>query len=378
MFIALALAAGFFLLLQLVTCLIAGWRCRPRPPAPAGGTDAPAVTVVRPLCGIEAFSAQTLEAAFAVDYPRFELLFCVARADDPVVAMVQAAMAAHPAVPARLLVGDDPISINPKLNNMVKGWREASSPWVAFIDSNVLMPPGFVARLVATWRSDTGAVSAPPVGCFAEGLWSHLECAFLNTYEARWQYVVDALGMGFAQGKTLFYRRADLDRSGLRELASDPAEDAATTKMVRRMGLRVRLAPPSPQPLGRRTLADVWGRQLRWARLRRMTFLAEFLPEIISGSAVPVACIGVAAYGLGWSVSAAIVAFAAVWWSAEIALAAVCRWPLTWQTPLALLMRDLLAPVIWVGAFTGRSFTWKGTAVTMEPRRRTAGEEAST
>ena len=249
--IVLACAAGFLLLVQVVTCLIAGWRCRPgaRIPVPP---DAPALTLVRPLCGIETFSAQTLDAAFAADYPRYELLFCVARADDPIVPLVRSAMAAHPDVSARLLVGDDPISVNPKLNNMVKGWREARAPWIAFIDSNVLMPPDFAARLVATWREDTGVVSAPPVGCLADGLWSHLECAFLNTYEARWQYVVDAFGMGFAQGKTLFYRKADLDRSEMRELASDPAEDAATTKMVRRLGLRVRLAPPSPQPLGRR------------------------------------------------------------------------------------------------------------------------------
>ncbi len=363
-----------------MTCLLAGWRCRPRPPAPAGGIGrARRERWCGRSAGSRAFSAQTLEAAFATDYPRFELLFCVARADDPVVPMVQAAIAAHPAIAARLLVGDDPISVNPKLNNMVKGWREATSPWIAFIDSNVLAPPAFVTQLVATWRADTGAVSAPPVGCRAEGLWSHLECAFLNTYEARWQYVVEALGMGFAQGKTLFYRRADLDRSGLRELASDPAEDAATTKMVRRMGLRVRLAPPSPQPLGRRTLADVWGRQLRWARLRRMTFPAEFLPEILSGSAVPVCCLGA---GRRLCELADPRRSSYRFWRSGGARRSPWRRPaagrVTWQTPLALLIRDLLAPVIWVGAFTGRSFTWKGTAVTMEPRRRTAGEEAST
>uniref|UniRef100_UPI0027380ABB glycosyltransferase n=1 Tax=Beijerinckia sp. L45 TaxID=1641855 RepID=UPI0027380ABB len=233
----------------------------------------------------------------------------------------------------------------------------------------VLMPPGFVRQLMATWRTDTGTVSAPPAGCMADGLWSHLECGFLNTYEARWQYAVDALGMGFAQGKTLFYRKADLDRSNMRDLASDPAEDAATTKMVRRLGLRVRLAPPSPQPLGRRAFTEVWGRQLRWARLRRATFLAEYLPEIVSGSAIPTLLAGCAAASLDWSVPSVVAAYLLLWWGAEMAMAAVCRWPLTWQTPIALALRDGLMPAIWIGGLTGSSFTWKGTAMTMDDRR---------
>ena len=123
--ILLCSLAGFFLLVHLVTLSVAGWRCR----AGAGATPSiaalPPVTVVRPLCGLETFSAQTLRASLAIDYPAHEVIFCVAGQDDPIIPMVRDAMAANPAVPARLLLGDDVISINPKLNNMVKGWRAA-------------------------------------------------------------------------------------------------------------------------------------------------------------------------------------------------------------------------------------------------------------
>ena len=180
---------------------------------------------------------------------------------------------------------------------------------------------------------------------------------------------MDSVGRGFAQGKTLFYRKADLDRTGLRDLAAEPAEDAATTKMVRRLGLRVRLAPPSPMPIGYRTFADVWSRQLRWARLRRATFLAEFVPEIISGSMVPLLITGFAAASLGWPVLATVLVTLLLWEGAEVALALACGWPVGWRLPLALVVRDLIMPALFVGAFTGRSFTWKGTAMQMEPRR---------
>ena len=355
----------FFMAMHLGTLAIAYVRCRPSRAARSAAT-LPPVTVVRPLCGVESFSQQTIHAAFAMDYPRFELLFCVARSDDAVIPMVEAAIAANPQISARLLVGIDPISINPKLNNMVKGWREAAYPWIAFIDSNVLVPPAVIRNIVGAWRDDTGLVTAPPVGILPENFGASLECAFLNTHEARWQYVMDAFGAGYAQGKTLFYRKADLDRSCMRDLAAEPAEDAASTKMVRALGLRVRLAPPSPQPLGARDVREVWGRQLRWARLRRATFPLEFFPEILAGTVLPSAVVVAACVALEAPVFPWLIGYIAVWYGAELALAAGCRWPLAAATLPALVMRDLLLPVLWVGAFTGSSFTWQGNAMKVE------------
>ena len=152
-------------------------------------------------------------------------------------------------------------------------------------DSNVLMPPDYLDELFATWRADTGLVSSPAIGSRPEGIWAELECAFLNTYQARWQCFADEIGLGFAQGKSMLYRRDLIDAAGgIRALGCELAEDAASTKIVRQQGLRVRVVDrPFPQPLGFRTVAQVWHRQLRWARLRRDTFMLYFLPEIFSG-----------------------------------------------------------------------------------------------
>ena len=357
--------AVFFIALHLCTLAIAYLQCRPSRAARVSAA-LPPVTVVRPLCGLETFSQQTVHAAFQVDYPQFELLFCVARGDDAIVPMVETAIAANPHVAARLLVGVDAISNNPKLNNMVKGWREAFYPWIAFIDSNVLVPPTVIRDIVGAWRDETGLVTAPPVGILPDGFGAWLECAFLNTHEARWQYVMDAVGAGYAQGKTLFYRKADLDRSGMRELAAEPAEDAASTKMVRRLGLRVRLAPPSPQPLGARKVKEVWGRQLRWARLRRATFPLEFLPEILSGTVIPALSVAAACLAAGAPVAPWLAGYFVVWYGAELALTAGCRWPLSARTLPAFVARDLLLPALWVGAFTGSSYTWQGNSLKME------------
>jgi Glycosyl transferase family 21 len=90
-----------------------------------------------------------------------------------------------------------------RTNNVLKGWRAARHDWIVIADSNVLMPRDYIDRLFASWRADTGLVASPPIGCRPQGLWAELECAFLNTYQARWQYLADALGFGFARGKTM-------------------------------------------------------------------------------------------------------------------------------------------------------------------------------
>src|SRR5262245_62291758 len=106
-------------------------------------------------------------------------------------------------------------------------------------DSNVVMPRGYIGRLLAAWRADTGVVSSPPAGCRPQGFWAELECAFLNTYQLRWQYAAAAIGLGFAQGKSMLYRRSQIERAGgIRLLTTEPAEDEATTKAVRELGLR--------------------------------------------------------------------------------------------------------------------------------------------
>src|SRR5487761_649996 len=174
----------------------------------------PSVSIVRPLCGIDNYAADTLSSTFGLDYPHYEILFCVASAKDPVVPFARTLMAENTDAAARLLIGDDRVSPNPKLNNVAKGWRAARHDWIILADSNVLMPSDYIERLFASWRDDTGLVASPPIGCRPDGVWAELECAFLNTYQARWQYAADAVGFGFAQGKTMLWRRADLDRAG--------------------------------------------------------------------------------------------------------------------------------------------------------------------
>ena len=83
---AFALAA---LLVHLITSLSASRRCRvPHQRFPAF-THGPSVSIVRPLCGVDAYEELTLRSTFELEYAGYEVLFCCASADDPVVALVR-------------------------------------------------------------------------------------------------------------------------------------------------------------------------------------------------------------------------------------------------------------------------------------------------
>jgi ceramide glucosyltransferase len=328
----------------------------------------PPVSMVRPLCGIDNYAADTLRSTFDLDYPRCEILFCVASAKDPVVPLVEALMAEHPEAGAKLLIGDERVSSNPKLNNVLKGWRTAQHDWIIIADSNVLMPRDYIERLFASWRADTGLVASPPIGCRPQGLWAELECAFLNTYQARWQYLADSLGFGFAQGKTMLWRRETLEAGGgIEALGAEIAEDAAATKLIRAQGLNAHLVDqPFQQPLGRRRLRDVWSRQLRWARLRRATFPFFFVPEILTTGLLTFVAAAVAAPEVGMNPVVGVALAAAFCYSVEALLAFVAGWPLSWRSPAAWLVRDVLLPFLWARGWTGDNIVWRGNAMNVE------------
>ncbi len=370
-----SIAAGLALLLLLthITSIVvtlarfrAGRRAAPQ------FARGPGVSLIRPVCGLENHIEDTLRSGFALRYPNYELIHCVADRNDPVIALLERLMREHPQVPAKLLIGDERLSGNPKLNNMLKGGRAAEHGWILMADSNVLMPPNYIERALAAWRSDTGVVCSPPAGAKPASFWAEVEVAFFNGYQARWQYTADTLGYGFAQGKTMLWRRADLERAGgLEALAAELAEDAASTKAVRAMGLRVRLvAPPFAQPLGRRRLGEVWRRQLRWAQLRRASFPHLFAIEIFSGALPALLATAIAAPAAGLPLAGSLLGFGLVWYGAEAALVRAARWPLTPASPLAWMLRDLVLPVLWVEAWIARDFVWRGNAMrSREPAR---------
>lgn len=358
--------AGCFLVVHLVTMALFLVRLL-WPHKPPAGIGRPPVTLLRPVCGLDPFDAETLGTSFSQDYPDYRLIFCAASEMDPVLPLLNELIAAHLQVPARILTGQVVRSGNPKLDNVWKGWDAAETDWIVMTDSNLLLPRDYLSTLVATWGPETGMVSSPAIGIRPGNFAGSLECAFLNSNQARLQFAADSLGRGFAQGKTLFFNRPMLEAGGgLAVLGRFLAEDVSATRFVRGRGLSVTLPRlPYAQPIGTRRLHDVWHRQLRWSRVRRDGFAGLFLAEPLNGAVLPalllLAGLWLAGLSTGW-----LAAYLAIWFGAEIALMRRAGWPCGGRDILALPVRDALIPIIWGATFLRRGFEWRGTAMQSE------------
>jgi ceramide glucosyltransferase len=367
-----AYAAAFSVVgtaLNLAGVAIGSVRCRQRPRPLAAPSGAPPVTIIRPLCRINNYERETLASTFALDYPDYEIIFCLERGDDPVAGLVYSLMKKHSHIPAQLLIGEDRRSANPKLNNVLKGWDAARHSWIIMADSNVLMPRDYIQQLLGRWREDTGLVCSMPIGARPSNFWAEVECAFLNTFQARWQYVGEALGHGFAQGKNMLFHRDVVEQAGglLKALGAEIAEDAAFTKMVRGAGLRVHLVDtPFDQPLGKRTAAEVWSRQARWSMLRRTTFPAMFLPELFVGGFFPIVAGIYAAWQYNVNVAVVAAVLGALWFGSEAILARSAGWYFSSRMLAACAIRDFLLPALWMEAWLRKDFVWRGNAMNVQ------------
>ncbi|KAJ5177156.1 uncharacterized protein N7482_003033 [Penicillium canariense] len=137
---------------------------QPRRSSWAENPDAPHVTAIRPVKGLEPHLYDCLAATFRQDYPRDKLTvcLCVATRDDPAYPTLCKLLADFPDVDARVYVeeedpllqgsGPDPYELgpNPKIRNMSRAYREAKGDIIWIIDCNVWVGKGVCGRMVDT------------------------------------------------------------------------------------------------------------------------------------------------------------------------------------------------------------------------------------
>ena len=152
-------------------------------------------------------------------------------------------------------------------------------------------------------------------------------------------------GFGFAQGKTMLWRRADLERAGgIAALAREVAEDAAATKVVRDAGLQGaarRPAVPAAARLPQRRRGMAAGRCAGRGCAARASSPISF-PKALSGGVLPmIALAGIAAGARPAARCRASLRSPLRGMAAEMLLAAAAGWHLPALYPLYVLAARL-------------------------------------
>jgi ceramide glucosyltransferase len=328
------------------------------------------VSVVSAIALLGRTEADSALSALTLASPETEVLYCAFDDTNWVEARVRDEIAARPGVNARLLLGRSQVSVNPKMDNIEKGYRAATADLVVFIDGNLAVPDDLVDLLLAAAEPGIGAVSAVPLAVAPGNFWAELECAFLNNFQARWQIASAELGSAFAQGKLFMTRKTWLEgQGGIEALRGDLAEDTALTKLVRAAGLKVALvARPLELPLGRRRFADVLNRQMRWSFLRRRALPLLNFTEVLSSFPALVASGAVAMILLGLPPWPLVLVTVVLWYSLDAALALACGWH--WRLAMlpAALVRDCLSLPVWLSGWIRSGYVWRDQSIRIGPR----------
>ncbi|KAL4070801.1 glycosyltransferase family 21 protein [Scleroderma citrinum] len=302
----------------LLGCRVARIRYRSRPRSPlATSSQAPGVSILRPLKGLDTNLYENLESTFTQEYPNFEIILSVAHHNDQALTVVRELIAKYPHVNARIIIGEEVVGVNPKVNNLVRSYREAAYDILWVIDSNISVAPGTLARSVDilcrdpsqnSSRKRIGLVHHVPFAVVHENyLGAKVEEAFLNTNHAKMYLVINSIAIeSCVVGKSNLYRRSDLERvngslkcikeerqslagkHGLAAFGSFLAEDnMIASALWHELDLRHDVScDTANNAIGRMSLADYIWRRVRWIRVRKHMVLAATIAEPFTESFV--------------------------------------------------------------------------------------------
>jgi ceramide glucosyltransferase len=335
----------------------------------------PDVSILKPVKGID----QRMYAGF-VSHCRqqyaghFEILFGVSSMDDPAVPEIERLRAEFPATDIRLIECTQRLGTSGKVSNLVQMLEEARNEHVLINDSDILVSPRYLSRIMNCFRDSShpagkpvGLVTAPYVGHTPEkgaGLWSRMEALGISTDFFAGVLTARKLegGIRFGLGSTLATTKEALaEAGGLRSLVEYLADDYEMGVRIAKAGYRVELSDEvvetSVPSYSFRGFAD---HQLRWARSTRDSRKLGYVGLGIT-------------FCLPWAIFACVASGFALWSFTLLSLALLARVSVALAVGVGVLhdgqvlrdlwllpLRDLLAFGFWLWSFAGDTVVWRG------------------
>jgi len=243
------------------------------------------VSILKPLKGLDDELEANLESFCHQTHPHYEIIFGVADRLDPALAVARKVAAAHPKVASRIVVGECPTGLNPKVRLLRALLRSARYDAILISDSNVRVGEHYLATTAAELEDPTvGLVSNPIIGTGASTLGSALDNLQLNSYVIFGLTLANFIGrFACVVGKSMLLRRSSLQRiGGLGRFADVLAEDYLIGRAMRELGIGVVTCPSAIHTINKSwSLRKTWQRHLRWSQIRRSLGTPGYLLELL-------------------------------------------------------------------------------------------------
>lgn len=233
----------------------------------------PGVSIIKPLVGIDKNLYRNLETFFQMDYPYYELLFCVQDPNDAAILIVEELFKKYPQADAKLFIGGSRVGVNPKINNMQPAYEATKYELVLVSDSGISMKKDTLLDMVSHMRDDVALVHQMPfVSDGRDSFQSIVERVYFGTAHARAYLTADLLNINCPTGMSALMRKCLLDEvGGIKAFGQYLAEDFFFAKSFTNRGWKISI---SSQPALQNsasssdTLSTLNSRIQRWIKLR--------------------------------------------------------------------------------------------------------------
>ena len=358
----LAIAAIPFIYYCIV--LYSSWRYfRTQPPAPPA-SFIPPVSILKPIRGLDPDAFENLASFCRLDYPEFEIVFCVDAYDQAVLAVLDRLTAEFPDSRIRVLHGSGRVATNDKVAKLARLVEEAAYEIVVISDSDVRVRPDYLRRVVAPLGDPkVGAVTCFYVPTEHATFTDHLQSAgMMSDFYAGILVAWQLDGVKFALGPTIATTRTRLQGfGGYPELENRPADDLLVGRLIADQGYEVvllRYAIETVCDYG--SLSDLLHKRLRWIVVMRHMRPWGHLGLLLT-------------QGLPWSVAAVLIvpstAAAIAYFGTYLALRVAMTWMIgghglrqrgIWNLMPLIPLWDAVAFGIWLTSFSRNSIRWRG------------------
>jgi ceramide glucosyltransferase len=313
-----------------------------------------------------------LRSFYEQNYPGpLEVIFASEQADDPGIQVARQLAAQYPRMHTRFVVARSDFGLNPKVCTMQGGLQAALHELVLQSDANVRLHPdhlcGLVREMIAEQASLIGSLV---IGAGEQSIGATLENLQLTTFTAPGVCAAEELGgVSCVLGKTMLFRRAELDAmGGLARVKDVLAEDFALCTLYARHKKRVVLSKAAVANINEHTsLQRFLGRHSRWLKMRAVVSAGGFAADLGSNP-LPFALAAWLASGLDARLGCALlgVHLYKCWWDAQV-LRRFRGHGLglhqLWATPA----RDLSMAAVWCYALLSRTTVWRGRRLRLGP-----------
>jgi ceramide glucosyltransferase len=324
----------------------------------------PPVSLLKPLKGADAGLYENLASFCCQIYPEYQLVFAVAAADDPAVAVVRRLQADFPAADIVLTVDGTPHGANRKVTNLLNAWPQVKHEIIAISDSDIRVEPDYLQRLAPFFADpDVGLVTSLYRSPSAVSVAAAVEALGYSVEMAPNVIVAERLeGLSFALGASMACRRSAVEAiGGLVVLADYLADDYQLGNRIAKAGWRVELSGQLVESVvGSASLLAVLARQLRWSRTIRASRPGGYFASVVKDP-LPAIILAFVAAGMTPAAAGAALLLYGVRSAVATLLSRYCVKDRLLPRYLWLLpVRDIVTFSVWLLAYAGNRVRWRG------------------